>query len=91
MAVPNSLLTLLAFIIDWWVAATFRVDQEKIAKNEFDAGSGEGEASERRIMLDNAAHVGHTDDKVLVFFKSVPHVVTPDNMDTVIFVSSMLR
>ena len=42
-------------------------------------------------MLDNAAHVGHTDDKVLVFFKSVPHVVTPDNMDTVILVSSMLR
>ena len=31
-----------------------------------------------------------TDGQVLVFFKSVPGVVTPDNMDSVILVSSML-
>ena len=43
-----------------------------------------------RILLDNATHVGHTEDKVLVFFKSTPDVVTPENMHTTVFVSSML-
>ena len=52
--------------------------------------SSNGGGADRRVLLDNAAHVGHTDDKVLVFFKSVPGVVTPENLDTAVLVSSML-
>ena len=45
---------------------------------------------DNRILLDNAAHVGHTEDKVLVFYKSAPDVVRPDNLHTDVLVSSMM-
>jgi dynein heavy chain 2 len=43
-----------------------------------------------KIHLDNAANVGLTENKVLVFFKSRPDVVTPENMHRDVLVSSML-
>ncbi|TRY75069.1 hypothetical protein TCAL_08574 [Tigriopus californicus] len=43
-----------------------------------------------KIHLDNKAHVGLTENKVIVFFKSKPDVVTPENMHKDVLVSSML-
>ena len=34
--------------------------------------------------------MGKTNDKVLVFFKSKPDVITPENLHTTVLVSSML-
>ncbi len=54
--------------------------------------SGEGDTSKvDKIHLDNSTVVGHTrDDKVLVFFKVRPDVVTPANLHRDVLVSSML-
>ncbi len=51
-----------------------------------------GDGAVGKIHLDNAAsHVGLTaDNKVLVFFKSRPDVVTPETMHRDVLVSSML-
>ena len=38
---------------------------------------------EIRIHLDNLASPGQADDKVIIFFKRKPDVITPDNMHKV--------
>ena len=43
-----------------------------------------------KIHLDNALAALSTDNKVLVFFKSRPDVVTPENLDRDVLVSSMM-
>ena len=44
----------------------------------------------KKIHLDNNIHVGVENDNVLVFFKSKPDVVTPENLHRDVLVSSML-
>ena len=43
-----------------------------------------------KIHLDNALAALSSDNKVLVFFKSRPDVVTPENLDRDVLVSSMM-
>ena len=45
---------------------------------------------EVRIHLDNAPQPGQQDDKVILFFKRKPDVITPENLHKDVFVSSMM-
>ncbi|XP_071951365.1 cytoplasmic dynein 2 heavy chain 1-like isoform X2 [Antedon mediterranea] len=46
--------------------------------------------NEKVIQLSNKVEPSETKDKVFVFFKSQPVVITPDNLHNVVLVSSML-
>ncbi|XP_033120732.1 cytoplasmic dynein 2 heavy chain 1-like [Anneissia japonica] len=47
-------------------------------------------AGDKTVQLSNKVEPSDTKDKVIVFFKSQPVVITPDNLHNVVLVSSML-
>lgn len=48
------------------------------------------ERREKKVHITSTVEPGDTNDKVLVFFKLTPSVITPDNLHDNVFVSSML-
>ncbi|XP_037092634.1 cytoplasmic dynein 2 heavy chain 1-like [Pollicipes pollicipes] len=51
---------------------------------------GESKDGKSEVHLSNKVDLGKKDDKVIVFFKVKPEPITPDNLHTNVFISSML-